>query len=337
MTDNLERAVQATEWIIQRHRESIEYYVSQVVSPLLRDLLAGASQEIHMRHRVDDPIRSSIEVVHYTSIGVLFKMLQEHLQWSRSPNKTEIPRPCFRLYDSVHVNDLEEGTYLTNRLPSKYNWLNKTTMRHAYLSSFICTDQDGKAEDSLVFWRTYGGEGQGCSLRMALPTECLRRVLYGRQPAELALDRLLPVLATLDPLLDKMATMDRPTIRDRCYHLLAEAVWESLECIRYLYKSDEYAFEKECRVIHANPGMPGSDKITYTLDDRGSSVAIRHYHENNDLPLERLSESGSKITIGPCVPHKEDVTRCVSGLLKQWGGEPGSTVTASSIPYQTSR
>ena len=144
-------------------------------------------------------------VVHYTSIATLISML------------TSLARResvSFRLYDSAHFNDPDEGNYLLRNLAeggifarhhdSPYDYVDNPP--HAYVSSFILQQPDDDdlrdKADNLVFWRTYGREGQGCSLRLGVPTSLLRKVFYGTKEAATTIERLQPIVRELKPVLD---------------------------------------------------------------------------------------------------------------------------------------
>ena len=150
--------------------------------------------------------------------------------------------PCFRLYDSVHLNDPTEGIHIADGFPDKYDWLKKFEAHHAYIGSFIRRDGE-RPHDNLLFWRTYGRGGGGCSVSLIMPRGKLFRVLYEPKDRDESLSEILLVMKILmDPLLGPLEALSREE-EESVLKLLATAVWEGLGSIRYLYKGEPYAFE----------------------------------------------------------------------------------------------
>ena len=306
-------------------------YITDIVCPLLQDVLKGLCRRIEDRHKLDETENENYKyVIHYTSIATLVSMLQDA---SKGDKKSSL-----RLYDSVHLNDPDEGNYLArNLLPQKYNWLGKTDVRHAYITSFIFPNSERDMSDNLVFWRTYGQEGEGCALSLRTPLSGLRKVFYGSEEESVkhTVKELQSVLEQLDPLVE----IDNTSTRDSIQKELAETVWESLEKIRYLYKSEAYEYENECRFVIPELDIDDREKISIEYQDRNDSPArIRHYYENfedKDFQLNKLMESGSSITLGPCVPYRDNVRYCIEEL-KRKAGLHGPEVKDSKILYQKS-
>ena len=212
-------------------------YVNNIVHSALEDVLKYL---IEKRHKVEEPENKI--VIHYTSIAALMSMLQDASTLVSIPqdasNKKKNQedkklKPSYlRLYDSVHLNDPDEGSYFSRNLnlPQKYNWLEKKDVRHAYIASFILPNSKNDMSDNLIFWRTYGQEGEGCALSLSVPYSRLHEVRYGNKEVESTAETLIPILDLLDPLLEINDSLIKK--------ILSEVVWESLERIRYLYKSE---------------------------------------------------------------------------------------------------
>lgn len=145
----------------------VRIYIEQKILPLLRGALADILPDIKRRHEVHpDRTNHRAPGIHYTTIGVLMQMLQ--CQQRTTP-------ATLRLYDSMHLNDPDEGNYLPRKISaeSQFGWLGDrrqflhqddiggTVDEIAYVASFVAGDA---ASDNLVFWRTYGHEGKGCSI-----------------------------------------------------------------------------------------------------------------------------------------------------------------------------
>ena len=278
--------------------EALGILTKDVLCPVLEKVLGIICSRIEKRHKIKKSKHDY--VIHYTSMSTILSILQNASGSS------------IRLYDSVHFNDPEEGNYLTRSILKRYEWLNKTDVRHAYIASFILP-KEGKDDmnDNLVFWRTYGQEGEGCSLSLYTPP-LLYEVSYGNDSPNIPYtkNKLRSILDLLDPL-----EIDRPSIPEKVQEIFAKSIYKSLERIRYLYKSKAYEHENECRFIFLESDIVNKDKIHFEYRDRGNhSAYIRHYYEHRHLQIKKLLRSGSVITLGPCVPYRDDVRECIEIL-----------------------
>ena len=311
-------------------------YVTKIVGQALQDVL---KYSIEAHHKVDETESDEeLYVIHYTSIAALVSMLQDASKKEQEckekvgrDKKPELEptagknKSLWRLYDSAHLNDPDEGKYLTDNLnlPDKYHWLGKKDVCRAYITSFILPNSEDVSKE-LVYWRTYGKEGWGCSLSLCVPRSRLQRVHYGPEKVDLTVKKLRSVLDLLDPLVE----VGDPLILE----ILTKTVWESLESIRYLYKNNVYEYEHECRIIVVESNIPDKDKICFEYQDRNNSPALlRHYYEHEDLQIKDLMKSGSLVTLGPCVPYRDDVHYCIETLKKR--AKVGLEIETSKIPY----
>ena len=307
-------------------------HVTRDVCPPLREALEDLCLRIEKRHEVDESkSEGDIYVIHYTSIAALMSMLQEDA--SKSDEKYSL-----RLYDSVHLNDPDEGNYLASnlKLPQKYDWLKKEDVSHAYIASFILPNSDSREDmsDDLVFWRTYGQEGEGCSLSLPIPRRRLQKVLYGTKEVKSTIGLLRPALDFLLDSLEPLVRIRKQPLRNDIRGKLAEVVWESLERFRYSYKSEAYKHENECRFVIAESNIIDKNKICFEYQDRNNNPArIRHYYEHDDLGIEKLLISGSSITLGPCVSNAYNL-RYYLEALKRRAGLLGPEIKISNISYQ---
>ena len=308
-------------------RNLARVYLEREVISLLRKALTEVLPDIQRLHEVqEDSDDGKAKCVHYTTIGVLMQLLQ---------SESATTAGTIRLYDSMHLNDPDEGNYLPRRISaeSQFAWL---TDQHefltldevdspvneiAYLASFVAGD---KATDNLVFWRTYGCEGRGCSIVCSFEPKNVRNVLYG-DAVKQTIDLLRPILTAITPI---VAANDESVAA-----LLAETVWASLRGILYLYKSEAYDYERERRCV-----LPSSEvkpeEICYEYQDKPLEMPrIRHYVERPELAFNDLLPSGSLITIGPCVPQPTHVRRRLSTIANRTlAGQP--EVRRSGIPYR---
>ncbi len=241
-----------------------------------------------------------------------------------------------RLYDSVHLNDPTEGNYFTlKNLPQKYDWLGEKDVNHAYIASFINppnSNQEKKMSDDLVFWRAYGQEGEGCSLSIPVLCSRLQKVIYGLAGVKRTIKDLRSILDLLDPLVKSNNSSVRKSMQEK----LAETIWQSLERFRYLYKSLAYKHERECRFVLLESDIEDKNNICFEYQDRNNSPArIRHYYEHEDFHIEKLLDSRSSITLGPCVPYRSNVRNCIEALLER-ANLYGPRIKPSKISYRKS-
>jgi len=115
---------------------------------------------------------------------------------------------------------------------------------------------------------------------------------------------------------------------------ILKIIVEHMEKIRYLYKSDAYAYEKECRFVLLESDIKLDDICFECQGENDSPVRIRHYYEHKDLEIRKILTSGSEIVIGPCVPHRHDVKYCIEALLHRAGLNDSTAVKLSEIEYR---
>ena len=318
----LQKVVKEGREFFDRHGELNLGYIDANVIPALYDVFGG----IEKRHKIDPKFGEDIiDVIHYTSIGTLVSMLQQ-----AEKNKQNA---SLRLYDSVHFNDPDEGNYFYRdpNLPGKYDWLGEKKESHAYIASFVFNPEKDMS-DNLVFWRTYGREGEGCSLKLRIPRDQLRKVLYGDCEVNSTWKDLGPVLDGLYPALYPLVNINEQVLKETIQKILAEATWKSLARLRYLYKSKAYEYEGECRFV--TPELDANkDKICFEYQEQNNSPRIRHYYEDDALKVENILTTGSLITLGPCVPHPYNMSYYIKSLLTK-AELPGPAIKTSEIPYR---
>ena len=333
--ENLRTFVNGGREYFDRHGDLNLGYVDEIVIPELQYVLKDLCLEIEERHKIDEPEgRQENFVIHYTSIGTLVSMLQQKIKNKQNVAKDE-QNASLRLYDSVHFNDPDEGDYFFRnlKLTKKHTWLSKKKESHAYIASFIIPNDDRDERDmsdNLVFWRTYGREGEGCSLKLRIPRDRLRKVLYGANEVNDTWQNLQPVLDVLYPLV----SIRKRSLKEKVREELAKAIWKSLASLRYLYKSEAYKYERECRFVI--PELDADkDKICFEYQEQNNSPYLRHYYQDEALEIEKILISGSCITLGPCVPDRPDVSNCLE-ILKRQANVYGPEIKNSKIFYRKS-
>ena len=297
-------------------------FVDGVLVTGVQRLLTEALGEVDQTHSVDRGLSSLM--IHYTGVDTIVAMLRGAAK----------QRDAFlRLNASSTFNDPDEGRFFTKNLaiPTRHRWVKERDTSHAYMVSFIIPDEKVDLSDNLMFWRTYGREGEGCSLVLSVPQARLRKVKYGVRHIKDVRAILLPFLDILLPLVTIEVDPLRTSIRTR----LSEVVWGALAGIKYLYKSDAYGYERECRVVVPEFEVP-HDAISFVHDERdGVLRGVKHYIEDPDLTAKRILATDSRIVLGPCVDRPYDLGFYLE-TLKRLGGWPGRDprITKSRIVYR---
>ena len=316
--------------------------------PQMKAVIADAFTRIKEPHLVNAGSVEELTVVHYTKVEVVVNMLRDHALGISS---------YLRMYDTFHSNDPGEGKYLAHNLDESTNSrLDKLLGKSApcaYVASFISPRGESQVErvsDNLVFWRTYGYEGAGCSLTVKIPGNALFQVKYGQEEAKTGADQVKNLVAiieflksealkSLDPVLGISST--DPAIGIAQNHLresLESALRGELDCLFYLYKSKGYEYEQEVRAIEVPTFKGGtSDEVRFDFSNPSDSGEIdaRHYYERDDLHVADLLKTGSVITIGPCVQNRENVAYYLEHL-KMKANLLGPQVVQSQVSYRNS-
>ena len=329
---------------------------------VLKDAIGEVCEKI-LKERGNE-VGDESRFVHYTSIDAFANMLLPLV--NGGDGKTFL-----RLYDSIHFNDPNEGSFfsleLRNQLLDKHGWwlsregpekseklldkhgwrlsrenLEKSKKPHSYIASFVGKKSfdekfpGKKAEDDLLLWRAYGMDGKGCSL--SIPSSRLskriKKVRYGDDACKKIYGELQPILCILDPLFKKLDSGTKQLATQvRGGHII-RIVIDSLEPLRYLYKSDAFSHESECRWIHVDEGKSG-EKICFDCERRNNApTRLRHYVERGDLGIRKLLISGSVITLGPCVEYRDNIRYCIESLLKR-AEIFGPEIIDSKIAYRS--
>ena len=325
----------------EERRPQYQHWFNSIVAWKVKEVLTEALRDIEESHSILLPKDGKTPLVtHYTSLETIIALLHGY-QTSRQQGEEELVKGLnhgyksrvMRLYDSAHFNDPDEGLYFRNHLNlgEEYPWLESQRTTHAYIASFVLPeDEDGIPKylsDELIYWRAYGQDGKGCSLTVHIPEDRIRRVTYG--PARIAEvpERLVPILATISPLI----TLEDAYIRAS----LRTAIWQSLGKLEFLYKDEAYKNEREARIVESVSDVD-EDRIMFEDSSRPpAGSALRHYIEVPGLDAKTIfSSSDSYITLGPLVRARDDVRNSLE-VLKRRAGILGPEIKFSKIPYQS--
>lgn len=346
--EKLNAFIKTSSEYLTKNKDLASEYMNRHLGSALEEVLKEYWLQIEDRHKIEGAKNEEkIIVIHYTSIAVLISILKdacyeperENKEEDRENSGTKVKptadyfRSSFRLYDSVHLNDPDEGNYLVRylKLFEKYDWLKEKKLTHAYIASFILPNRKKDMSDNLVFWRGYGQEGEGCSLSVPILHSRLYKVIYGSE-VKPTIEVINPVLESLDSL---VATCNQ-SLREDVGKKLAEVICKFLEKIRYLYKSEAYDYEKECRFVIAESEISDKSKICFDDQVRNNSpTLIRHYHEHNALEIKELLTTDCSITLGPCVPQPYNMSFYLYSLLRR-ANFMGPKIKISGITYRNS-
>ena len=302
----------------------------------LSEAVAFAMKNTSTRVDTLHNLKNVKEVIHYTSLNMLISMLCDEIEKYNDDKKAG---GFMRMYDSFHLNDPTEGQYLTKYI--KKELLLDSNKTHAYVASFIIPRRKKKQklseENNLRYWFEYGKQGAGCSIRFPIQSsnyDIFRQVLYGEKDAKRSAKILTnlnftPIRQCLSPL-TKNENQAVCRIANKVFSReLAKTRQAGVDGISYLYKDEAYIHEQECRAVKLNSEI-NNKEICFDYP--------RHYFNDNKLSINEILVSGSLITIGPRVPHKESVRFCIDELLERVR-QAGSArlrpeIIVSEIPYQ---
>lgn len=299
---------------------------------MIPDLLGRSSAWI----LYDDSPESTVNLVHYTTWDRVLEMFRKN-------QKT----PIMRMYNYEHSNDPEEGQIK----PPEWEAIEKEA-RSAWidcilkngdrrkgdmtpeLNTYGCSFSSGPSgvEDDLTYWRLYGNNGQGCSLKISGRSERAYKVRYRdknfdkRNPLDKEEDE--KVAERLREIFDigREIAQGAPVGHEAIKRDLSEGLLRVLYWYYHLIKHINYEGENEWRMIRV---MPKPEEIRF---DRASDNVIRRYVQGP--ALEKLLVSDSAVTIGPTVPNRSAARAYLEYLAKKKHGMKHVNVKNSNQTYR---
>lgn len=268
-----------------------------------------------------------MDVVHYTSLEVAKSLATQASNQLWYSNVVYVNDPE---EGKILLNILDDGKDKT--ISQAYLAGESRTELSVYLGSFLPAEKskdNDSHEDDLVMWRTYGKdskgvEAAGCNLILAreffTPAEIskgkepkaansynnssqeLLRVMYFHRSKKIVNDDGQDTLKLIDQLREilreivnfKSKTENQPTKLD---NYLEEILFKEVSKVAYLFKSADYAFENEVRVVAYVPKGPN------LIKSRSQSVEgappLKYYIHSDNVVLPFLK----KIYLGAKVPH----------------------------------
>lgn len=295
-------------------------YLKQVIAPSLIGVLSTINEEILKRfHRP----KVKTPITHYTSLATLLSLIESS---SETPEASSL-----RLSPTFRFNDPTEGAYLPQEIAraTRHDWLEAEVVPLAFAACFVSNDNKN-ASDDLVCWRSYGLNGEGCSITWT-PNDSanIYTVAYSDGVKRIT-KRFEPVLHAIKPLV-YVSNHDRSREAQRIFGGIFQS---SLMKLRYLHKDDAYRHERESRLLITEGDQSfRPDRVVFAREDGpGGRPDLRRYYVDPSLAAERIFRSGTTITLGPLVPYAKDAKAYIEDRLKS---PLIAEVKVSSVPYRT--
>ena len=278
-------------------------------------------------HAVDT--KEVSHLVHYTSLDVLFSILRP----SNGTNQDVCPG--LRLYDTVHANDPEEGSFLPRLWPGNPLWgwnmpdledplsdrgQRASAASPAYVLSFVQSSLRRPMNDHLAFWKEYSSNGMGCSI--AIPVQLLvHQPRLAPYHVKYSVDDISTLFEHIKrTLLEPAVKFIRdPHIGLRFRQTIERILLDSMQPFRFLYKAQTYSHEQECRVVICNPTDPETEQIDVVYEPMPAAhggTKLRHFSRRYVIRTEVLFDSDTAILLGPLVPQAYNVIIVLEKMLR---------------------
>ena len=324
--------------------------VAQLTTEGLHDSAARLVSDT-VQHLLLNPFRidhNTTLLVHYTTVDALFSMLSCPVQAGRpfalsssAPTEQLDKQTNFlRMYDTYNCNDPLEGRFFVESAPFRHRFppmhphvwelLLDRSRLPAYVTSFRAVSKIEDVDD-LVFWRTYGKDGQGCAIVFPAsfigPPTPLLRVKYGKNKVRSTLDRLLQVFDSLaSAKSNENVTSAEPQI--------PRYVASSLSPVPYLHKANDYEFEEEVRIVVPFVDLPPRSLFCEQIYDPTFGLTLRHFVNHPDLHIRNILRTNSFVMVGPAVRERENLSFVLKRRLENVG-LVGTIVCESKISYRS--
>lgn len=283
----------------------------------------------------DDELNSDIKLVHYTTWESALNMFKQKGKDS-APGKD----PVLRMYSYEQSNDLNEGKIIPpewKKIEQDASWIKeylgkdkdwkeeleyeKGKVIYGRGVAYGCSFSSGRddVEDDLTYWRLYGNDGEGCSLKITLPDRRwahnpMYKVRYrdtdfnNRKEDEMDEDKkiaecLRELFTAGKEVVGGIHEMNRNTVGKSIAKVLSQVICEYYHLVKHV----AYVDEKEYRMVKA---MPEANEIEYEML---RNLVKRHVEGPT---LETLLSSNSTITIGPTVPNCHAARAYLESLVR---------------------
>jgi hypothetical protein len=312
-------------------KEFIETNIKELDNNILFESYALARSVNLLNNELFDIAKRQESFCHYTSINTVDKI-------------TFIPDNTLRYYNANYMNDPSEGKIMFKVLSDNAKKLftegNLDQDNNIYIGSFFPSNFN----DNLVMWRTYGKENgnEACGSSITIKKGffdtrltsfyknkakvveleienkeeenslddgfILRKVLYCDINGKIKNDEeniTKDFIESINKHIDTLALLHKSS-EPKLQKNIARIVCRALSDIQYLFKSQEYSYENEFRVVKVL--SPESDKVKIDDNTYPKKVFINANRKVKDYI--------SDITIGPKVNNKSEWLAIETKLLK---------------------
>lgn len=320
---------------------SIDYYARRAWLQYLKLNLIESSEIYKNINELIIEIKAKLlfngnYITHYTSLSAAKDLV--------------LKGSCFRLSEGVFLNDTSEGRELFNFLDfhkisgSNINTVSETFSRKPFIGSFVPEN----VSNDLTLWRMYGKEkkeeGKGCSLTLNMKNLLITsndklipkkenftsmntnedfnfyRIAYRQNIAkpEFKVPSCIGVEIKLNTLMLELKSSLKQAEKDLTFDSIKLDIIELLNEITFLFKSADYQYENEIRLIVNGNGI--NKNIEYENSKR---VYIE---------LDKINPFLKRITLGPKVESADELASIFHYSLEKKNIQ--TEVIISHIPFK---
>ena len=286
--------------------------------------------ELPLYNDVDNLMKTEIDLVHYTSWSNTLDIFKKNQSKDNESDRTDNQRfPVLRMYNYEHSNDPYEGKIkplkwrkIENDLVNFAKSLNTSWIKifNPTMSTYGCSFSSGSSgiEDDLTYWRLYGNDGRGCSLKISKSfVRYPYRVRYrdndfkkwskqDKEEEEEVAEHLIKVFTACKEIVHEVHENYKLFVG----RLVVEVMFRIIHSYYHLIKHITYRGEKEWRTIRV---MPKPNEVWF---DIASKHNVKRYVEGTRL--SELLSSASVITIGPTVPNQGAARAYLEYMVKEY-------------------
>ena len=280
----------------------------------------------------DFPSMTEINLVHYTTWDSALRMLK-NINIADQAGTYEVVKPNLRMYNYEHSNDPDEGRIKPPELKeieNKIIALVESSKSGTYNDSWIermktgtgtygCSFSSGPSgiEDDLTYWRLYGNDGKGCSLKISgILGKRIYKVRYRDKDFTQRSDQEKKEDTQVAQRLNELLSLCEETIneapneaKDTLIDFAVEVLLNIVQSYYHLIKHVTYEGEKEWRMISVMP------KLSEVRFDINSKNIIKRYVTG--ASLDEMLSSSSIIAVGPTVPNPDAARAYIEHLAKE--------------------
>ncbi len=306
--------------------------------PLYYLELHGLTRAVSELVFFEDTLSADARLAHYTSWENVIKMFglnhdipvvrMYNYELANDPEEGKIKPPEWEAVEDKAVNEL-----FGDLVVDKESLKNLMVIESAFGCSFSSGPCNGVGDD-MTYWRLYGNDGQGCSMRISsLPAKGAYKVRYRHrdfasrsESDKLEDERVATRLNEFVELAKEAVGCTPEKFKRDAAILVANALFRVLYGYYHLVKHVAYKDEQEWRVIRV---MPKLQEVRYDID---SPNLVKRYV--NGPMLSELLETESVITIDPTVPNSAVARDFLNERVREEHGILPVSVRVSSQSYR---